>query len=65
MDVNEIDFVLAVSGDEKLLRRLNDLDHAETCSTRGKGSDAKWRLEPKDVVSTLLEFAGASPSSPV
>ncbi|KZS89294.1 hypothetical protein SISNIDRAFT_431860 [Sistotremastrum niveocremeum HHB9708] len=65
VDVNEIDFVLAVSGDEKLLRRLNDLDHAETCSTRGKGSDAKWRLEPKDVVSTLLEFAGANPSSPV
>ena len=41
----ELDFLLAISGDEKLLRRLNDFDCAETCSTSGRGTDAKWKLE--------------------
>ncbi|TDL26924.1 glycosyltransferase family 20 protein [Rickenella mellea] len=53
----DIDFVLAVSGDEKLLRRLNELDHAETVSTSDSGTDARWKLEPKDTVGTLSQFA--------
>ena len=54
----DIDFALAVSGDEKLLRRLNELDGAETCSTRAnKGTDAKWRLDVDQVVPTLWRFA--------
>jgi hypothetical protein len=54
-------FVLAVSGDEKLLRRLNDLDGAETCYTKGKGTtDAKWHLDRGEVVKTLWQFANVS-----
>ncbi|RDB18114.1 putative alpha,alpha-trehalose-phosphate synthase [UDP-forming] subunit [Hypsizygus marmoreus] len=40
----ELDFILAVSGDEKLLRRLNEWEGAETCSTSGRGTDARWKL---------------------
>ncbi|KAG6875569.1 hypothetical protein C0992_003285 [Termitomyces sp. T32_za158] len=43
----DVDFILAVSGDEKLLRRLNEVDGAETCSTSGRGTDAKWKVEPE------------------
>jgi trehalose 6-phosphate synthase complex regulatory subunit len=56
---NDSGFVLAVGSDEKLLRRLNDLDHAETCSTSNKGTDARWKLEPKQVSKTLWSFANA------
>jgi len=52
-----LDFVLAVSGDEKLLCRLNDFDNAETCSTRCKGTDARWKLHPTEAVGTLWQFA--------
>jgi trehalose 6-phosphate synthase/phosphatase len=52
----DLDFVLAVSGDEKLLCRLNELDNAETCSTRGKGTDARWKLHPKEVMGALWQF---------
>lgn len=57
----DIDFSLAVSSDEKLLRRLNELDFAETVSTgeMGTGTDAKWKLDPKDVIQTLSQFAKA------
>ncbi|EIN05673.1 hypothetical protein PUNSTDRAFT_145633 [Punctularia strigosozonata HHB-11173 SS5] len=54
------DFVLAISGDEKLLRRLNELDIAETCSTSMRGSDAKWRLKPEDAVKVLEQFANTA-----
>ncbi|KAG7091994.1 hypothetical protein E1B28_008381 [Marasmius oreades] len=62
---NEWDIVVALSGDERLLRRLGELDNSETVSTSGKGStDAKWRLvrdirqgEESDVVKVLREFA--------
>ncbi|EGO28773.1 glycosyltransferase family 20 protein [Serpula lacrymans var. lacrymans S7.9] len=54
---DELDFVFAVGGDEKLLRRLNDLDNAETCSTSRKGTGAKWKLEPKDAIEVLSRFA--------
>ena len=50
--------VFAVSGDEKLLRRLNELDDAETVSTSRKGTDAKWKLDPKEVMSVLSQLAG-------
>ncbi|KAG6377935.1 glycosyltransferase family 20 protein [Boletus reticuloceps] len=52
--------VFAVSGDEKLLRRLNELDNAETVSTSRKGTDAKWKLDPMDVMSVLSQLAGVA-----
>ncbi|KIJ64234.1 glycosyltransferase family 20 protein [Hydnomerulius pinastri MD-312] len=54
---DEAGFVVAVGGDEKLLRRLNELDNAETVSTSRKGTDAKWKLDPKEVMSVLSQFA--------
>ncbi|OSD03743.1 glycosyltransferase family 20 protein [Trametes coccinea BRFM310] len=53
----DFDFVFAVGKDEKLMRRLNDLDNAETCSTGSKGTDAKWKLEPEQVLPALQRFA--------
>ncbi len=55
---DDLEFVLAVSGDEKLLRRLNELDTAETCSTSGKGTDAKWQVDRSQVGELLTLFAG-------
>ncbi|PPQ92308.1 hypothetical protein CVT25_008599 [Psilocybe cyanescens] len=49
----DVDFLLAVSSDEKLLRMLNEFDGAETVSTSGKGMDAKRRL--KSEKSVLVE----------
>ncbi|KDQ16896.1 glycosyltransferase family 20 protein [Botryobasidium botryosum FD-172 SS1] len=40
----DFNFILAVSGDNRLIRRINDLPHSETCSTNLKNSDATWRL---------------------
>jgi hypothetical protein len=57
--VSENDFVLAVSADEKLLRRLNELGEAETCSTGERGTDAKWRAERGEVVGVLGKLAEA------
>ncbi|THH17685.1 hypothetical protein EW146_g3181 [Bondarzewia mesenterica] len=59
-NVSDTDFVLAVGSDEKLLRRLNELDNAETCSTGVKGTDAKWKLDKAEVVSVLKQFASIS-----
>ncbi|KAI0339176.1 hypothetical protein BDW22DRAFT_1336814 [Trametopsis cervina] len=56
-DASHVDFVFAISKDEKLVRRLNDLDNAETCSTGDKGTDAKWKLKPETVVPTLIRLA--------
>ncbi|KAG1873862.1 glycosyltransferase family 20 protein [Suillus subluteus] len=53
----EAGFVFAVSGDEKLLRRLNELDNAETVSTSGKGTDAKWKLDAVEVGDVMWLFA--------
>lgn len=39
-----MNILLAVSSEEKLLRRLNEFESAETVSTSGKGMDAKWRV---------------------
>ena len=59
-NVSDSDFVLAIGSDEKLLRRLNELDNAETCSTGAKGTDAKWRLEKGEVVRILQQFANGA-----
>lgn len=56
-DATHFDFVLAISKDEKLMRRLNDLDNAETVSTNNRGTDAKWKLEPKEVLPVLTRFS--------
>ncbi|KAG6333800.1 hypothetical protein ID866_5295 [Astraeus odoratus] len=55
---DEAAFVLAIGGDEKLLRRLNELDNAETVSTSRKGTDAKWKLDPREVLGVLETLAG-------
>jgi len=56
----ETGFVFAVGGDEKLLRRLNELDNAETVSTSGKGTDAKWKLDAGDVGNVMWTFANCA-----
>ncbi|THV02744.1 hypothetical protein K435DRAFT_962884 [Dendrothele bispora CBS 962.96] len=55
----EWDFVLAMSGDEKLLRRLGELDQAETVtiSTSGKGTDAHWKMSRGRAGEVLGELA--------
>ncbi|KNZ73603.1 Putative alpha,alpha-trehalose-phosphate synthase [UDP-forming] 106 kDa subunit [Termitomyces sp. J132] len=59
--VIEPTFILAISGDEKLLRRLNEVEGAETCSTGGRGTDARWRVgrETGEVVRVLWGLVGA------
>ncbi|KAI0920354.1 hypothetical protein AcV5_010116 [Taiwanofungus camphoratus] len=57
--VTDIDFMLAIGKDEKLMRRLNELDSAETVTTGTKGTDAKWKLEPEQVMQTLWRFVEA------
>ncbi|TFK65857.1 alpha,alpha-trehalose-phosphate synthase [Pluteus cervinus] len=54
----DLDFILAMTGDEKLVRRLNDFDNAETCSTSSKGTDALWKLEAAQASGTLALLAG-------
>ncbi|KAI6023019.1 glycosyltransferase family 20-domain-containing protein [Pisolithus microcarpus] len=49
--------VLAIGGDEKSLRRLNELDDAETVSTSRRGTDAKWKLDPSQVLGVLGALA--------
>ncbi|KAI0072180.1 glycosyltransferase family 20 protein [Panus rudis PR-1116 ss-1] len=57
----DVDFVLSIGKDEKLMRRLNELDNAETVSTGvvvgEKGTDAKWKLRVEEVPSVLARFA--------
>ena len=56
-------FVLVISADEHLLRRMNELEGAETCScssTGGKGTDAKWQIEQGKVRETLWQFANVA-----
>lgn len=42
-----------MSEGEELLRRLNN---TETVSTSHKGTDAKWKLEPREAVSVLSQL---------
>jgi len=57
------DFVLAIGRDEKLLRRLGELDNAETCSTGAAGTDARWRLAREEVITVLGQLAAAQGST--
>lgn len=56
----DLDFLLAISSDEKLLRRLNEFDVAETCSTSGRGTDAKWKLDAAHARAVLAQFVNSS-----
>ncbi|KAJ7456515.1 alpha,alpha-trehalose-phosphate synthase [Mycena latifolia] len=56
----DLDLVLAVTSDEKLIRRLNELDAAETVSTGGKATDARWKLEGGKVLEALGVFASVA-----
>lgn len=56
--VEESDFFLAISSDERLLRRLNENDGAETVSTSGKATDARWRMNYEEVRGVLGALAG-------
>ncbi|KAF9447635.1 glycosyltransferase family 20 protein [Macrolepiota fuliginosa MF-IS2] len=46
---NEIDFLLVISSDEPLLRRMNEIEGADaecvTVSTGKRGTDARWKLD--------------------
>ena len=53
------DFVLAIGRDEKLMRRIGELDNAETCSTGTGGTDARWRLASEEVIGVLEQLATA------
>lgn len=57
---NDLDFILAIGTDERLLRRLNDIDGSETCSTSGKATEAKWQLDPSESIDVLKQLAKAS-----
>lgn len=54
---NESTLVLGIGADEKLLRRLNELDDAETVSTSRRGTDARWKLDPREVLGVLETLA--------
>lgn len=55
----DVDLLLCMGTDEKLLSRLNELHNAETVTTSGKGSDAKWRLTVPEVIPTLWKFTSS------
>jgi trehalose 6-phosphate synthase/phosphatase len=55
---SDLDFVLAISADDQMLRRLNEFDGAETCSTSGKGTDARWRLARGQTLGVLKTLVG-------
>ncbi|KAF8494922.1 alpha-trehalose-phosphate synthase [Russula emetica] len=57
------DFVLAIGQDEKLLRRLGELDNAETCSTGTGGTDARWRVSREEVIGVLEQLEAAQGAS--
>ncbi|KAI6022046.1 hypothetical protein EDC04DRAFT_2900943 [Pisolithus marmoratus] len=53
----ESTLALGIGGDEKLLKRLNELDDAETVSTSRRGTDARWKLDPREVLGVLGTLA--------
>jgi trehalose 6-phosphate synthase/phosphatase len=59
----DLDFILAIGTDERLLRRLNDIDFSETCSTSGRATEAKWQLDPAQSIDVLRQLAKASQST--
>ncbi|KAI6021973.1 hypothetical protein EDC04DRAFT_2607090 [Pisolithus marmoratus] len=42
--------VLGIGGDEKLLRWLNELNNAKMVSMSKRGTDARWKLDPREVL---------------
>jgi len=56
----DLDFILVIGEDEKLHRQLNEIDEAETCSTSGKGTHAKWKLEASHAPGLLAHIASVS-----
>jgi len=58
----EYDLLFALTGDEPLIRRLNRLEEAQTCSTSGKGSDARWRLPAAEALDVLRKLLLATTS---
>jgi trehalose 6-phosphate synthase/phosphatase len=56
----DLDLLVAISSDEKLLRRLNEFDNSETCSTSSKGTDAKWKLDAGEAKGVLEAFVRAN-----
>lgn len=66
---NEVDFVLVISSDEPLLRRMNEIEGADaecvTVSTGKRGTDARWRLdlEEGDTVTPGVEVGHADRES--
>ncbi|KAI5992814.1 hypothetical protein EDD15DRAFT_977755 [Pisolithus albus] len=52
----ESTLVLAVRVDEKL-RRLGELDDVEMVSESRRGTDAKWKLDPREVLGVLETLA--------
>ena len=56
----EYDLVFALTGDEPLIRRLNRLEEAQTCSTSGKGSDARWRLPAAEALDVLRRLVATA-----
>ncbi|KAK2462193.1 hypothetical protein APHAL10511_005781 [Amanita phalloides] len=58
-----LDLLIAISADEKLLRRLNEFDNADTCSTSGRRTDAKWKLDGSEAKNVLELFARANDGS--
>ncbi|KAJ6604163.1 alpha,alpha-trehalose-phosphate synthase [Mycena vulgaris] len=60
MGHGDLDLILAVTSDEKLIRRLNEFDSAETVSTGGKATDARWKLDAGKVLETLGVFASVA-----
>ncbi|PBK81616.1 hypothetical protein ARMGADRAFT_1091105 [Armillaria gallica] len=51
---NNLEFVLAVSRDE----RLNELDMAETCSMSSKGTNTNWQVDRLQAGDFFIFFAG-------
>lgn len=57
---NEFGIILAFTSDEPLIRRLNGLEEAQTCTTSEKGSDAMWRLPAREVLGALEKIVRGS-----
>lgn len=57
---SDFELILALTGDEPLIRRLNGLEEAQTCTTSGKGSDAMWRLPATDVLGALEKIVNVA-----
>ncbi|KZV93676.1 hypothetical protein EXIGLDRAFT_673899 [Exidia glandulosa HHB12029] len=63
---SNVDLVFAISRDDRMLARLNNVSNAITCSSSGKPSDAQWRLGgPKEVLSFVTALGNTLDAPPV